>query len=581
MTAYFAIGTNFHVMEAYFLKRMQHEHEPSVLLIAGGHRAFTLGLLSQEMLRDIWDDIVDLRTCNESQISHLCDEFSARDSYYLFSISPPYSTACELLRRAPKGMRRIISYDGILSYQMLRWSHFASAPQVDLAFLGSIDEFLVLNKTMCVEQGWSDRTTELPIRQWLSCGANLALACRELNLLFRYTYRKESFPSWIFFDRYFSSSIGQERESWLLRCVLQSLQGVDLAIKVHPSDDPDKYNGSAKLLISDIGIPWELMQLNRKLNKHVEDSSIYVTYTSSAVLHGAELLGISNYSVIVIERIVENYLGRLLNPILDGDAIGSIFRRFADSHPGVTVYDPSNFQEFRDLVCDLAEFPYGDIGELSKDDWKQILARVGCPADAGSDLRLGLNAASMTFAPEELIRYSMKGGTKKDRGTSQKLIEGASPRFIRTDGVDADLSVICDAESEIDGRPYCFGYGVYFEYSFYQKLINKLRHQREIYVLGNLPEVRRLSDILSNQLPSAFCGLLKSERSEELTGYPILELADFERAPGRVVVVCGNDNEHILLEKRGLVADVDFYFGTLFQKYTLTEAQLGLVSETY
>ena len=573
MTAYFAVGTQFHLLEAYFLTKIRHANESNVLIVAAGHRSFGLDLFERHALEEVWDEVIDLHTCADEDLARLFTRCQAGDSYYLFSISAPYATTCKLFSQLPRGVRRILAYDGVLSYQVFRWSLFASAPQVDPEFMESIDEFLVLDKKIGVDPEWAERTTELPIGDWLAADANLELACRKLNSLFGYAYEETPVPSWILFDRYFSSSVGRERERWLQQCVLRALRGAEIAVKAHPSDDVAKYADAQAVLLPDPGVPWELQQLNRQLNGHLKNPAVYVTYTSSAVLHDAAFLGIENYTSIMMEHIVENYLGHLLIPVLAADVNSRIFRGFATAHPRVSVYEPTTFQELADLACDLNCSPRVNLEEFSATRWYQLLASDGYPAGTTDDMRLGLTAMSMAFPASREVRYSVEGGSSKQHWISRRLIGAVAPRFSQADTAHADFRVLCDAGADSGGQPYCFGYNTYFEYGFYRELLERLRGEREVYLFGDLSEVGNLISLLANHLPDAFSGVLQAEPGGHATRYPVVPLANFEAAPGRVVVACGGERERVALEQHGLTSGVDFYFGTLFTKYTAGEAR--------
>jgi len=550
-TIYYSVSSGIQLIMAYFIKKLWHPDEKFVIL---------MNEISQEMrkerfdftaLHNIFDEIVWEKDLTIDEKNTFSQRFHPTDCFYLSSFGQPF--ACRLLHEFPDSGEKILSYEGIDFYWITRFSiHFS---YLDLC--NKVDKILVLDKEMFAETKYLEKVTEIPIREWLVSNNAFINVCRELNKIFKYSSNEEfNMPSIVYFDRSSYLYIGADRELSLINCLTSCLKDTDYAIKCHPKDAfGNKFHNIKANVLSNGSIPWELIRLNQLVNGKISNNFTYIGYVSSALYHDSSFWGIEGYTVIVIEKVANKYVGQLRDDF-DSDIIFDVYKRFAEKYKNVKVMQVNSFYEMEKIIK-------GEIAINKEPQWSVIQNNTYCYYKKTQNLELGITRELLVRQNTDKINYRCIGNKNIISVTKHFISE--IPQFVHNEE-QYDVTVICEHYLlSQTNEPIIFGYGIYFEYTFYRDLWEKLQKAEEIYIWGITESAEpAYQTIAKNDLLPKLKGFIDSFKYGMHKNYPISKFNELEKQKGRVIVICAilakMEIEKLLIA-RGFKKEEDYYYG--------------------
>jgi len=550
-TIYYSVSSGLQLIMAYFVRKLRHSDEKFVILMNEHSSEMRKERFDFTALYNIFNEIIweiDLTIDEKNTFSQ---RFCSTDCFYLSSFGHPF--ACRLLNEFPASGEKILSYEGIDFYWITRFSIYLQC----LDICNKVDKILVLDKEMFAETKYIEKVIEIPIRQWLVSNNAFIDCCYELNKIFKYKSNEEfNIPSIVYFDRSSAFYIGLERELSLINCLDSCLKGTDFAIKCHPKDAfGKKFHNIKTNILANGSIPWELIRLNQLISGKISNNFTYMGYVSSALYHDSSFWGIEGYTVIVLEKVANKYVGQLRDDF-DSDIIFDVYKRFAEKYKGVKVVQVSSFYEMEKVIK-------GKIAINKELQWSVIQNNSGCYHKKTQNLELGITRELLARSNTDKINYRCIGNENIASVTKHFISE--VPQFVHNEE-QYDVTVICEYYllSQTD-EPIIFGYGIYFEYTFYRDLWDKLQKAEEIYIWGITESAEpAYQTIAKNGLLPKLKGFIDSFKYGVHKNYPISKFNELEKQKGRVIVICAvlakKEIEKLLIA-RGFKKEEDYYFG--------------------
>jgi len=567
VAVYYTVSTGFHLIMGYFVKRILHPDDEFTIIMHEHSKEMVKDRFDTITLSRVFDDVIwenDLSQ-NEKMNFHKC--FKDTDFFYLSSFGQTFG--CDLYRVFPDKGMRVLIYEGLNTYWVSKFAitHTAHDP---ILLVESADSILVLDKEMSTDQIYLSKVKEFPVKEWLNTNKAFEKCCFELNELFKYQYTKiEQFPKLIYFGRYLPHF--QERASLVLSCIVSCLKETDFSIKLHPREIyNEEITASVTNSLPDATVPWDLIQLNRLIHGDIQPREVYVGYASSVLYHDASLWGIENYTSIVLEKLVYEYLGKL-SPAFDGKAIAEVFTSFDDKYNSVNVVYPNTFDELYSFVSNRQ-----DEHVYKKINWEAIHRKSGCDETYTRDLKLWITLNLMQknemlrSLPNDSLLSENKNLPITYRCIGNERTASITKHFLsffpalNENEECFDVTIICENYLLTD-NPFVFGYGVYFEHTFYLKLKKMLEKMNEIYIWGLTESSESMYQVIAkNGLLPKFKGFIDSFKYGTHKSYPIYKHDEIEKKDGQIIIICAEiawRSIEKILTNRGFEKDTDYCFG--------------------
>lgn len=449
-----------------------------------------------------------------------------------------------------KGFKKNFVYEGITSFQLKNWLlELNKADQVDL-----FDEIWTPDDRMMLDGEYTAKLRNFSLREYLRSGDALAECCGELNRVFDYSHRRLDFDV-LFFDRYLSISkkITKPDEELLLSMILKLFTTEKSLVKKHPYDRLNKYESfQAKLF--DQTVPWELIHLNRLLNKEIPDTETYLIYNSSAPMNNALLFGLTNFKIICVNGVLGKYAD-IDGSYLDAGVTERILERFSDLY-GVPVafvngFDALDGQFKSTALTDDALWRAAEDLFVSQEKMS-ILELRGFRLRLDALLyRLRKTSGSYFCRPENV-----------STNITRELMAAILPSF-RQDENSPDFEIICDDRIRAMREPFIFGANL--TTSEGREFAAKLSKAGVLYVWGTAKTNRQTFDILQKAcLLKKVKFVLHSNETGFHRGIPVRKFEKSLIDPDSMIIVCAGAayNEIAgILSKAGFCEGTDYMRG--------------------
>lgn len=352
MNVYYTVSSGLQLMMAYFVRKIYHKYDFFNLIFI--EPDILKEHLDDNYLLSVFDNVIREATLTTEEKLKFHKKFSKDDIFYLSSFSQRFG--CKLFNKFPNVGKRILAYEGIPYYWISKFA-FSFKNQNAVNILQETDKILVLDKEMFTDDKYFYKVEEVPLKNLLRYNNNFEKCCFELNNIFKYKYQNDQIvkdlPKIIYFDSNLNTMggniIGTEQELKLLENIINCLHGLDFIVKLHPKRKKNSLpNLNFKTLPNNL-IPWELIQLNRILDKSAPFNNVYITFISSAVYHSASIFGKKGSTIILLEEIAKQYVGKIRNDV-ESELMKDVFTRFAKKYKDVNVVSVNSFKELRKAV---------------------------------------------------------------------------------------------------------------------------------------------------------------------------------------------------------------------------------------
>lgn len=170
---------------------------------------------------------------------------------------------------------------------------------------------------------------------------------KEMNQLFNYEFlynndlKKEFDKPYLYFEESFFWSMGNANDEKIIDHIAEIIGKDNLAIKLHPRNEIDRFTGKGYKTNKRYGIPWEVVAANLP----DDDRRVFISFSSGAVLNYKFICNKSFKTILLYKCIGDQYY------CVD-DSVKVWFEKFRDNY-GESVYIPETLEELDRLLCAL------------------------------------------------------------------------------------------------------------------------------------------------------------------------------------------------------------------------------------